>query len=122
MDDLPIVSLARLNRFEHRLGDAALVQPFLRLLGEAFAVSLSVVEDGDRLATPALRKQITCDAALKIVPANHAEHVGEALLGELRVGRVLRDHEDAGVRIDFRCRDCGAGALMAKDHHYSVGD
>ena len=86
LDDVPIVGLARLDRFEHRLGDAALVEPLLGLLGEAFAVGLAVVEDGDRLVAPALGEQIACDPALEIVPADHAEHVGEALLGELRVG------------------------------------
>ena len=33
-----------------------------------------------------------------------------------------RDHEDAGVGIDFRCRDRGTRALVAKDRDHSVGD
>jgi hypothetical protein len=79
LDHVPVIGLARLDRFEHRLGDGALVEPFLDLLGEAFAVRLSVVEDGDRLVAPTLGEQIARDAALEVVSTDHTEHVGEAL-------------------------------------------
>jgi hypothetical protein len=42
---------------------------------------VAVVEDGDGLAAPAIAQKIACDPALEVVPANHAERVGEALLG-----------------------------------------
>ena len=82
-------NLLRLDRFEHRLGDAALVEPVLGLFSKAFAVSLAVVEDGDGLAAPALGQQIACDPTRIVIAANHSEDAGEALLGELRVGRAV---------------------------------
>jgi hypothetical protein len=86
LDDVPVVSLAWLDRFKHRLGDPAFVEAFLGLLGEIFAVSLPVVENGDWFVAPAFREKIAGEPALKIVAANHAEDVGEALCCELRIG------------------------------------
>jgi hypothetical protein len=72
------------------------------------------MKDGDGLVAPALSEKIARDLPLDVVPTNHAKHVREALLGELRVGGKGRDHQDAGVRINFRCRDGGARALVAE--------
>jgi hypothetical protein len=94
LDDVEVVDLARLDGFEHRLSDGALVKPLLSLLREAFAVSLAVVEDCDGLLAPALGEKIACDPALEVVPANYAEYVGEALLGELRIGSSARSRAD----------------------------
>ncbi len=74
------------------------------------------------LVAPALGEQIAGDAALDVVPAHHAEHVGEALLGERRVGGEGRDHQDACIRIDLRGGDRGAGAEVAEHRGDAVGD
>jgi hypothetical protein len=87
LDDSPIVSPAGLDRFEHGLGAAALVEASLRLLCETFAVSLPVVDNRDWFVAPAFGEKIAGDPALKVVPANHAEDVDEALFRQLRIGR-----------------------------------
>ena len=61
--------------------------------------------------------------ALGVIAAADAEHVLQAALGEAGIGRGRGDLDDAGIGVDIRCRDRGAGAVVAgHEHHALVGE
>jgi hypothetical protein len=79
------------------------------------------VEDGDPLAAPPSREKIAGDSALDVIPADHAEHVREPLLGQQGVGGFGHDHQNSGASIDLRGRNRGARALVAEDRGHASG-
>ncbi|MCE3248445.1 MAG: hypothetical protein K0R41_2270 [Geminicoccaceae bacterium] len=115
VDESRVVRLTGVDRFELDSGHTVLAEAPQRLLGNALAVRLTVVDDRDVLVTPALGQVVTHQGGLDRVAAAHPEHVGESLLGQHRVARVGRDHQKASVRIDCRGRDRGAGTEVADD-------
>ena len=63
-----------------------------------------------------------CQAGLLCVPVHHPEHMAKALLGQFRIGRAARDHDDAGLLVQRGCRDGGARAEVSGDENDTVGD
>jgi hypothetical protein len=122
LDDIQIMSETRCDGFEDHLAHAAQIQRFLDFGGQALAVGLTVVQDRDVLAAPVIRQVFTSHGTLQIVPAAEAEYVLEPLLSQQRVGRIGRDHQNAGPGVDLGCRDRGAGTLIADDDVDALGD
>jgi hypothetical protein len=63
LDDVPVVYLTGLDRFEDGLGDATLVKPVLHLFAEAFDTNRAIVEGGDVLVAPVIRQEFGGDLA-----------------------------------------------------------
>src|SRR3954452_10966028 len=85
-DDGVKILVALVVGFEHLFGEAGLVERLLGLVGEAFAVSGLVVEDGDVLALVGFGDVVGGNQALLIVAAADARHVPQLALGEQRIG------------------------------------
>ena len=114
-DERAIVLLAGREGLVHDLLQAGRIHRLLGLVGEAFAVGGLVVQDRDVLALELRRQILAGDAALLVVAAADAEHVGAgALVGQLRIGRGRRDLDDAFVRVDLGGGDRGARAEVAR--------
>ena len=86
VDDVGVFCLAGLNRLEHGLGHAALVQPLFNLCGKSLAVDCALMDDGDRFVAKSISQEIAGDPALDVVATADAEYGREALVGQLRAG------------------------------------
>ena len=101
---------------------AARVQLLLELVGQALAVCRLVVKDRDLARDLVVDDVVRGVNALHIVTAAGPEHILEALLGQLRVGRGGRDLQDALLVVDGRSRDRRARAEVAGDELDAVMD
>jgi hypothetical protein len=93
--------------------DAGGLEGLLDFVGETFAVGSRVIDDGDELGL-VLAGEVTGNRrTLLVVTADDAEHALEALLGQRRIGGGTRDHRQAGLVVDGRGGNRGAGIEMA---------
>src|SRR6202022_4608881 len=114
-DDRGEVFVSLVVGLEYLYTKAGLVVRFLGFVGEAFAVSGLVVEDGDILALVKFRDVIGGDQALLIVAAADARDVPELALRKQRIGGGRRDLQHIAVGIGFRRRDRRRRTIVARD-------
>jgi hypothetical protein len=62
------------------------------------------------------------DRALLVVAADHAEDIVEPALGQHRIGRGIRDQEDAGPGMHLRGGDCRPRAGVTGDEYDAHSD
>ena len=86
-----IVLLAGVDAFVEHFLHAAFADRLFGLVGEAFAVSRLVVDDGDFLALEMFDDVFAGDLALLVVAAADPEDVPHLALGHRRIGRGRRD-------------------------------
>ena len=86
-----------------------------RLVGDALAVRLTVVDDRDVLPTPVISQVVAYQGGLERVAAAYPKHICESLLGQRGVARVRRDHQHSRLGIDLRRRDRRARAEVSDD-------
>ena len=87
----------------------------LELFGDALAVGGAVVDHADGLALEGGHCVLAQGAAQVNVVSHHAEGGGEALAGVLGVGGRGGDLGDAGILVDLRCGNRGAGIQVTDD-------
>lgn len=87
----------------------------LELVGQALAVSGTVVDDGNALGRQGLGGELGQGLALLLVVGHDAEGGGKALLGVGGVGGGAGNLGNAGIEINLGGRDGGAGVEVADD-------
>ena len=122
VDQIPIVDRPLFDLLVQPFRHAARIQLLLGLIGQAFDVGGAVMENRDLLVAPMIGQVIAGHDALNVVATDHAEDVGQPALGERRIGRHWRDHQDPGFGIDRRRRDRGVGAGVAGDEDHAFTD
>ncbi|MNT11447.1 hypothetical protein D3C72_1463290 [compost metagenome] len=119
-DDGGVIRIAGIDAFKHGHGNLGRFQVLLHRAGDALAVRLLVVQHGDLLRLDLADDVLGGGRALLVVAANGAEDELALLgLGQLRRGGRRRDHHDAFVFVDIRCRNRRAGAHVA-NHEANV--
>jgi hypothetical protein len=98
----------------------ALIQLLLDLLGEAFAIGLTVMEDRNLRVAPSISQPVACDASYLVIAPRHPEDVRAAFIGQFRITRRRGDHEDSRLRVHLRGWNGGARAGVAGNKHHAV--
>ena len=80
------------------------------------------MDDGDLLVLQLAEREFGPHLALLIVAAAGAEHIPQLAIGDLRIGRRGRDHQDAVVGVDFGGRNGHARIEGADDEFDPVAD
>ncbi|MNV87614.1 hypothetical protein D3C71_1817510 [compost metagenome] len=93
--------------FIQHLFHAALVHFRPGGIRQPLAVGVLVVDHRDALGLQGIQHVIGGDHPLLIVTPAHAEHVGHAALGDLRVGRARGDGDNTGFVIHLGGRHGG---------------
>src|SRR5262245_26021082 len=80
------------------------------------------MEDCDLRVAPPIRQPVARDAPDQVVAAHHPKYVRATFIGELRIARSRRDHEDSCLIINLGGWNGGAGARVAGDEHHAITD
>ena len=117
------VLVAGVDAFEHGNLGAFAFQGLLDRGGDAFAVLLLVVNDGNGLRLDVVGDEVTGGRALQAVQADGTEYQLVATSGDVRAGGSRGNHHDAFVFVNVGRRLSGAGAEVANNiFHFVVDD
>jgi hypothetical protein len=85
-----------------RFRQAVAVQLLLHLLGDTPSKGRVVVEDRDLPVRPMVGQVIADHDTVGVVTVEDAENIGPAQLGQHRVARRRRNHQNSRRLVDFR--------------------
>ena len=114
------IGLVVLGRFVRDDGRTLGLGSVFELGSQALAISGFIVDHRDVLGFQRIHRKAAQCLALCHVVGNHAVGGPKAGAGVVRVGSRRRNLRNAGVVVDFRGRDGGAGIQVAHTGHFRV--